>query len=156
MALPLGPGHRVPKISLPSTEGKNISLENYAGKKNIVLYFYPEDYSPGCTKEACAFRDSLQMYETADTVVLGVSTDSLEKHKAFSKRHALPFPLLSDTDGVMTRWFGVYDDQNHEAKRVTFLIGKDGLIKKVWENVHVDNHSSEVLNEIKSPKHDQK
>ena len=150
MALPLGAGHRAPKISLPSTEGKKISLEDYKDKKNIVLYFYPEDDAPGCTKEACAFRDSLQMYETADTVVLGVSTDSLEKHNAFRRKHGLPFPLLSDQDAVLTRWFGVYDDDANEAKRVTFLIGKDGLIKKVWENVHVNHHVEEVLKEIET------
>ncbi len=150
MALPLGLGHRAPKISLPSTEGREISLQDYIGKKNVVLYFYPEDDTPGCTKEACAFRDSLQMYETANTVVLGVSTDSLDKHKAFREKHSLPFPLLSDEDAVLSRWFGVFDDEANEAKRVTFLIGKDGLIKKVWENVHANHHAEEVLDEIKS------
>ncbi len=149
MALPLGVGHRAPKIALPSTEGKHISLEDYKGKKNVVLYFYPEDDTPGCTKEACAFRDSLTMYERSDTVVLGVSTDGLEKHKAFHEKYKLPFPLLSDEDTVMTRWFGVYDEDANEAKRVTFLIGKDGLIKKVWENVHVDHHAEEVLSRVK-------
>lgn len=84
-------------MSLPSTEGKNISLEDYKDKKNVVLYFYPEDDTPGCTKEACSFRDSLKMYETADTVVLGESTDSLEKHKAFSEKHALRFRFLATT-----------------------------------------------------------
>jgi peroxiredoxin Q/BCP len=149
MALPLGVGHRAPTIALPSTEGRHISLEDYKGKKNVVLYFYPEDDTPGCTKEACAFRDSLKMYENADTVVLGVSTDGLEKHKAFLAKYKLPFALLSDEDTVMTRWFGVYDDNANEAKRVTFLIGKDGLIKRVWENVHVDHHAEEVLEAIR-------
>jgi peroxiredoxin Q/BCP len=148
MALPLGIGHRAPKIALPSTEGRHISLEDYKGKKNVVLYFYPEDDTPGCTKEACAFRDSLQLYERADTVVLGVSTDGLERHKAFLAKYKLPFPLLSDEDAVMTRWFGVYDEDAKEAKRVTFLIGKDGLIKRVWENVRVERHAEEVLREI--------
>ncbi len=149
MALPLGIGHRAPKIALPSTEGKHISLEDYKGKKNVVLYFYPEDDTPGCTKEACSFRDSLSMYESADTVVLGISTDNLDKHGAFLEKLHLPFPLLSDEDAVMTRWFGVYDDNANEAKRVTFLFGKDGLIKKVWENVHVDHHAEEVLAAIR-------
>ena len=145
MALPLGPGHRAPKIALPSSEGKHISLDDYKGKKNVVLYFYPEDDTPGCTKEACSFRDSLQMYETKNTVVIGVSTDNLEKHRAFIEKYGLPFPLLSDEDAVMSRWFGVYNEDAKEARRVTFLIGKDGLIKRVWDNVHADHHGEEVL-----------
>lgn len=149
MAIPLGAGHRAPKIALPSTEGRHVSLEDYKGRKNVVLYFYPEDDTPSCTTEACSFRDSLKMYETADTVVLGVSTDSLDKHRAFLEKYHLPFPLLSDEDAVMTRWFGVYDEDAKEAKRVTFLIGKDGLIKRVWDNVHVDHHAEEVLQALR-------
>jgi peroxiredoxin Q/BCP len=148
MALPLGPGHRVPSIALPSSEGRPISLDEYTGKKNIVLYFYPEDDTPKCTKEACSFRDSLTMYENAETVVLGVSTDGLNKHKAFIEKYGLPFPLLSDEDAVMSRWFGVFDEERKKAKRVTFLIGKDGLIKRVWDSVLVDRHAEEILHYI--------
>lgn len=148
MAVPLAIGHRVPNITLPSSDGKQICLTDYAGTKNIVLFFYPEDETPGCTKEACAFRDSLTSFEKKDTVILGVSTDSLEKHTKFIANNNLPFPLLSDSEAVLSRWFGVYDEDEGEARRVTFLIGKDGRVKEVWDPVKVDGHADDVLHSI--------
>ncbi len=148
MVISLAIGHRIPDISLPSSEGKDICLTEFTGMKNIVLYFYPEDETSGCTKEACAFRDSIRAFEEKDTVVLGVSTDSLAKHKDFINNHKLPFPLLSDNDAVLSRWFGVYDESEGEARRVTFLIGKDGRVRKVWDPVKVDGHAEDVLHSI--------
>jgi peroxiredoxin Q/BCP len=151
MSLPLQPGSRVPSIALPSTEGKHISLDEFKDKKRIVLYFYPEDDTPSCTKEACAFRDDIHLYQMKDSIILGVSTDPLDSHLIFKQKYTLPFTLLSDMDAVMSRAFGVYDEEAKEARRVTFIIGKDGIIQKVFDNVKVARHAEEVLNALPLP-----
>lgn len=151
MSILLQPGDAVPDISLPSSEGRNISLEEFRGRKNVVLYFYPEDDTPGCTKEACAFRDDIQLYRMKDSVILGVSTDSIASHMKFKDRYALPFTLLSDVDAMVSRQFGVYDEDAKEARRVTFIIGKDGIIKKVFDKVQTAHHSAEVIGILPNP-----
>ena len=145
MSILLQPGDAVPQVSLPSTDGRSISLGEFKGKKNVVLYFYPEDDSPGCTKEACAFRDDITLYRMKDSVILGVSTDSIDSHMKFKEKFGLPFTLLSDADTTVSRQFGVYDEPSKEARRVTFIIGKDGIIKKVFDKVKAAQHSVEVL-----------
>ena len=147
----LQPGDAVPRVSLPSTEERNISLEEFRGKKNIVLYFYPEDDTPGCTKEACAFRDDIQLYRMKDSVILGVSTDSIGSHMKFKDKYGLPFTLLSDVNAAVSRQFGVYDENAKEAKRITFIIGKDGVIKKVFNKVQAAQHSAEVISILPNP-----
>jgi peroxiredoxin Q/BCP len=151
MSLPLQAGSRVPSIALPSSEGRHISLDEFKGKKRIVLYFYPEDDTPGCTKEACAFRDDIRLYQMKDSVILGVSTDDVDSHLRFKDKYSLPFTLLSDVDAVMSRAFGVYDEEAKEARRVTFIIGKDGIIQKVFHNVRVARHTTEVLEALPNP-----
>ena len=151
MNILLQPGDTVPNISLRSTEGRTISLEEFRGKKNVVLYFYPEDDTPGCTKEACGFRDDIQLYRMKDSVILGVSTDSIESHMKFKEKYGLPFTLLSDIDATVSRRFGVYDEDAKEARRVTFIIGKDGIIKKVFDKVKAVQHSAEVMSILPNP-----
>ncbi len=151
MSALLQAGDFVPEISLPSSEGRNISLEEFKGKKNVVLYFYPEDDTPGCTKEACAFRDDIQLYRMKDGVILGVSTDSIASHMKFKDKYGLPFTLLSDADATVSRLFGAYDGSAKEARRVTFIIGKDGIIKKVFDKVQTAHHSAEVISSLQNP-----
>jgi len=151
MSILLQPGDAMPDISLPSSEGRYIPLEEFRGKKNVVLYFYPEDDTPGCTKEACAFRDDIQLYRMKDSVILGISTDSIESHMKFKDKYDLPFTLLSDVDAVVSRQFGVYDEVAKEARRVTFIIGKDGIIKRVFDKVQAAQHSSEVVRILPHP-----
>lgn len=147
-------GEVAPDFSLPSTLGKNISLKDYRGKK-VVLYFYPKDDTPGCTKEACAFRDDLKKYEKVDAVILGVSLDDLDSHQKFIKKYNLPFLLLSDTDARVSKAFGVYKLKNMYGKqfwgivRTTFLIDEKGKIEKIFPKVKVEGHSEEVLEFLK-------
>ena len=144
-------GRPAPDFSLPSTTGENISLKQFKGKKTVVLYFYPKDGTPGCTREACDFRDHAAELEAAKVVVLGVSTDSLESHQHFKEKQKLPFPLLSDEDGAVSRLFGVYKQKNLYGKkslgieRTTFVIDRTGRIAQIWPKVKVDGHVQDVL-----------
>lgn len=144
-------GDPAPDFSLPSTEGGNISLKEYQGKKTVVLYFYPKDDTPGCTKEACSFRDELPKFEKKDTVILGVSLDGLDSHQKFIKKYDLPFTLLSDEAGKVSAAFGVYKEKNMYGRkfwgieRSTFIIGKDGKIKQIFRKVQVDGHAHAIL-----------
>jgi peroxiredoxin Q/BCP len=144
-------GRPAPDFSLPSTTGENISLKQFKGKKTVVLYFYPKDESPGCTREACDFRDHEAEFETAKVVVLGVSTDSLESHRHFQEKQKLPFPLLSDEDAAVSKLYGVYKQKNLYGKkhlgieRTTFVIDKTGRVAQIWPKVKVDGHIQDVL-----------
>ena len=147
-------GKKAPAFTLPSSGGK-VRLSEYAGEKNVVLYFYPRDNTPGCTQEACDFRDSFERLNDADTVVLGVSTDSLGSHQKFAEKHSLPFPLLSDEDHAVAEKYGVWVEKKNYGKtymgmqRATFLIGKDGKIKAAWPKVKVAGHVDEVAEVLK-------
>ncbi len=119
--------------------------------KTIVLYFYPKDDTPGCTKEACNFRDANHLLQKRGVIVLGVSTDDINLHQKFVDKYSLPFPLLADTETTVSQLYGVYGEKNMYGKkymgvnRETFLIDKDGIVRKIWHKVKPDDHSNEVL-----------
>ena len=144
----LAPGAKAPNFTAEATDGSHISLKHYIGKSNVVLYFYPADMTSGCTVEACTFRDQIAKYKKANTVVLGVSTDSREMHQQFTAKDSLNFPLLVDTSRAICNAYGVPVGESGHAKRWTFLIGKDGNIAKVYHTVDVRNHSEELLDDI--------
>ncbi len=149
-------GDPAPDFFLPASNGQKISLKDYRGKKSVVLYFYPKDDTPGCTKEACGFRDTIRQFEAQDTVILGVSLDDESSHKKFIQKYSLPFTLLSDVDHQMSTAYGVYKEKNMYGKtywgieRTTFVIDKAGRIAKIFPKVKVDNHINEVLDFIKT------
>lgn len=143
-------GTPAPEFELPDQDGQLHSLEDYRDQW-VVLYFYPKDETPGCTTEACEFRDNIFAFRDLGVQILGVSLDDVESHKAFAENHGLPFPLLADSDGetstaygVKTRMFGMT-----VAKRQTFIIGPDGNIAKHYEKVNPDEHSAELLADLK-------
>lgn len=144
-------GKPAPDFSLPSTTGGNVTLKQFKGKKTVVLYFYPKDESPGCTKEACAFRDHTEEFERAGVVVLGVSTDPMETHLRFKEKQKLPFPLLSDEGGEVSKMYGVYKQKNLYGKkhqgieRTTFVIDRTGRVAQIWPKVKVDGHIEDVM-----------
>jgi thioredoxin-dependent peroxiredoxin len=143
-------GSSAPDFKLQSDDGKTYSLSDFKGKKQVVLYFYPKDDTPGCTKEACSFRDSLSTLNAAGVQVLGVSNDDLESHAKFRSKYSLNFPLLSDTDGKVSREYGVYKMFDFDGKKIgginrsTFVIDKSGNVKKAIRGVKVDGHVDEV------------
>ncbi len=141
----LAVGTKAPTFTTQDTSGKIVSLENYAGK-NVVLYFYPKDDTPGCTKEACSFRDNYSAYQTKDVAVLGVSMDDVASHQKFTEKFSLPFPLLADTNGAIAKAYGV--DGGGYAKRVTFVIDEKGSIAKVYDSVKTDTHASDILADL--------
>ena len=140
-------GRMAPDFTLPASNGEEISLADYRGKQQVVLYFYPKDDTPGCTREACSFRDNIQKIRDLDAVVLGVSRDSLASHDQFIEKYELPFVLLSDTDGRVCEKYGALVDVDGRKRfqRSTFVIGEDGKIKKAFPKVTVDGHTEEVL-----------
>ena len=146
----LAAGDVAPDFSLPASNGKSVRLSDFRGK-NVVLYFYPKDDTPGCTKEACSFRDTLQKFAEADAVVLGLSKDSAESHAAFIKKYGINFTLLSDEALEVNNLYGTWvEKENYGRKywgteRSTFVIGKDGRIRKIFRKVKVDGHEREVL-----------
>ncbi len=147
-------GDQAPDFSLPNENGKSISLTSLRGKQ-LVLYFYPKDDTPGCTKEACSFRDSLKRVEKAGSAVLGVSLDDGESHRKFIAKHRLPFPLLSDVNAIVSKAYGVYKQKHMYGKkfwgieRSTFVISEAGIIKAAFRKVKVDGHVDEVLAALK-------
>jgi len=149
MADELQVGDKAPDFSRPDQDGKTVSLKSLKGKQ-MVLYFYPKDDTPGCTKEACGFRDSLKAIEKINTVVLGVSMDNAASHHKFIKKYSLPFPLLCDEDGTVSKAYGVYKLKNMYGKtywgieRSTFIIDETGKLKAIFRKVKVDGHVDEV------------
>jgi thioredoxin-dependent peroxiredoxin len=146
----LAVGDQAPDFTLPSSSGKSVKLSDLRGK-NVVLYFYPKDDTPGCTKEACTFRDNLPKFGEVDAVVLGVSKDSLDSHADFIKKYGLNFTLLSDEDLKVNNLYHTWvEKENYGRKywgteRSTFVIGKDGKINRIFRKVKVDGHELEVL-----------
>lgn len=149
-------GHKAPDFDLPSSEGKNIALKDFRGKKNVVVYFYPKDDTPGCTVEACGFRDRIKDIEKHDAVVLGVSPDSVDAHGKFIKKFKLSFPLLADTEKAMCRDYGVWVEKSMYGRkymgvaRTTFVIDKEGKVSRVFEKVKPEGHNEEVIDALKS------
>lgn len=148
-------GDKAPTFDLPTFPSGRTKLSQFKGKQNVVLYFYPRDDTPGCTTEACGFRDEIKGFELADTVVLGVSTDSVDSHKKFAEKFSLPFPLLADEDHVVAEKYGVWVEKNMYGKksmgiqRATFVIDKQGKIAAVWPRVKVEGHVAAVADVLK-------
>ncbi len=140
-------GDAAPDFELPETSGGRIKLSDFRSKKNVVLYFYPRDDTSGCTKEACGFRDDLETIKSLDTEVIGVSSDSVESHKAFSQKFSLTFPLVSDTEKELAAKYGV--PAMLVYKRVTFIINKEGKISHVFPEVNASTHSTQVIDSLK-------
>lgn len=153
LAMPLNIGDPAPSFKALTTIGEEISLANLLGKK-VVLYFYPKDDTPGCTKEACGFRDQWAHYQAKGIVVLGVSKDSVASHQKFTQKYALPFPLLSDPDAVMAEAYGVWGEKKFMGKtylgvnRTTFLIDENGKIAHIWSKVKTATHAEDVLSTV--------
>lgn len=155
MASELKEGDLAPDFTLRSSDGSSIHLKDLRGK-NVILYFYPKDDTPGCTKEACSFRDNLPEFQNMNAVVLGVSKDSLESHNDFIKKYGLNFTLLSDDELKVNHLYDTWREKNMYGKkswgteRSTFVIGADGRIKKIFRRVSVDGHEKAVLEALAS------
>ncbi len=143
-------GDRAPDFTLPRDGGGEISLAELKGRPTVI-YFYPKDDTPGCTKEACGFRDAWQDVTDAGINVVGVSRDSVKKHDKFKAKHELPFPLIADEDGTLCQAFGVWKEKNMYGKktmgieRSTFLLDAEGVVRQAWRKVKVDGHVDKVL-----------
>jgi len=139
-----------PDFTTTANDRRIVSLSSFLGK-NVILYFYPKDSTPGCTKEACAFRDEYAEFKKKGAVVLGVSTDSVKSHGEFIEKHKLPFPLLVDEDKKIVNAYGAYGQKSFMGfkyvgtHRITFLIGPDGIIRKIWLKVKPAKHAREIL-----------
>ncbi|GLJ04047.1 thioredoxin-dependent thiol peroxidase [Bacillus sp. YKCMOAS1] len=148
-------GQQVPDIELTGDNGEKVKLSDFKGK-HIVLYFYPKDMTPGCTTEACDFRDRHQSFAELDAVIIGVSPDSQDKHRKFKEKHDLPFLLLVDDEQKLSEAFGVWKLKKNFGKeymgieRSTFLINKEGTLVKEWRKVKVKDHVEEALEELKA------
>jgi len=148
-------GKKAPNFKLKNQNGEVISLNDFKGK-NVVLYFYPKDDTTGCTAEACSFRDDFPKFEKINTVILGVSPDSVESHKKFEQKYNLNFNLLSDEKKEVVEKYGVWKEKNMYGRkymgveRTTFIIGPDGKIKKIFRKVKVNGHNKEVLEVLNS------
>ncbi|HZG58983.1 MAG TPA: thioredoxin-dependent thiol peroxidase [Anoxybacillus sp.] len=147
-------GQLAPDFELPASNGKTVRLSDFRGK-NVVLYFYPKDMTPGCTTEACDFRDYHQQFADLNAVILGVSTDSIERHKKFIEKYNLPFLLLADEEHKVAEKYGVWKLKKNFGKeymgieRSTFVIDKEGKLVKEWRKVKVKGHVEEALVYIK-------
>lgn len=147
-------GSKAPQITLTDADGKKVKLSDFKGQK-VVLYFYPRDNTPGCTKEACGFRTDLPKFKRANTTVLGVSTDTEASHQKFRDNYDLNFPLLADTEHKVADAYGVWQEKNMYGKkswgikRTTFIIDEEGRISKVFKKVNTETHSKDVLDALK-------
>jgi peroxiredoxin Q/BCP len=146
----IDPGKKAPAFSLPDQEGAKHSLADYAGRP-VVVYFYPKDDTPGCTKESCAFQENLPQFKKSKAAVLGVSVLNSASKAKFADKYGLKFPLLADEDHSMMEKYGVWQEKSMYGKkymgvaRTTYLIGPDGKVVKRWDGVKVDGHAEEVL-----------
>ncbi|MFK8027204.1 MAG: peroxiredoxin [Gammaproteobacteria bacterium] len=149
-AMTIETGQHAPEFQLNDQHGKTHSLEMYRGQW-VVLYFYPKNDTPGCTKQACAFRDEYKTISAHNTQILGVSVDSSESHDEFANKYHLPFPLLSDTQGRVAKQYNALTSLGFIkfAKRHTFIIDPDGKISMVYRNVDVSSHSDQILSDLK-------
>ena len=150
LELKLKEGDQAPAFNAATSGGGRLSLADCKGN-NVILYFYPRDDTPGCTKEACAFRDDFAAFKQKGAVVLGVSPDSVKSHDKFVTKFKLPFTLLADEDKAIVQAYGVWGEKSFMGRkylgvyRVTFLIGPGGVIKKIWPKVKPEEHAAEVL-----------
>ena len=155
MAKDVAVGQMAPELSIPDQDGQTVTLKSFRGKQ-VVLYFYPKDDTPGCTKESCDFRDVESQILRAGGAILGVSLDGRESHQKFIKKFGLPFQLLSDEDAAISKAYGVYKEKNMYGRkywgieRSTFIIGSEGKLKAIFRKVKVDGHADEVLAALKA------
>lgn len=146
-------GKKAPDFSLSSDTGETVTLKDFRGKK-VVLYFYPKDDTPGCTKEACDFQANRKKFKTMNAVILGVSADGVESHQKFKKKFGLDFPLLSDPDKEAVKAYGVWKQKSMYGKtymgieRTTFIIDEKGVVQKIFPKVKVTDHIEEVLKNL--------
>ena len=146
-------GNKAPDFTALDQNGKKVKLSSFKGKKNVVLYFYPKDMTPGCTTQACDFRDQKKKFK--NTVILGVSIDSQERHQKFIEKYDLHFTLLADTEKKLAQKYGVWQEKKLYGKtfmgivRTTFLIDKKGTVRKILPKVKVKNHIEELLADLK-------
>ncbi len=149
-------GNSIPNFSAPATSDTTFELSNYTGKSNLVIYFYPKDSTPGCTTEGQNFRDLHKEFLEHDTEIFGVSRDTMRRHENFKAKQAFPFELISDEDETVCKLFDViqlkklYGKEYMGIVRSTFLIDKEGILRKEWRGVRVKGHADEVLEEVKS------
>lgn len=145
---------KAPSFSLLNDENKKISLKDFAGQK-VILYFYPKDDTPGCTKEACDFKDSMNKIKKSDAIVVGVSKDSVERHQTFKKKNRLNFSLLADVEGKVCKKYGVWKEKSMYGRkymgieRSTFILDEKGKILKAYYGVKVPGHVDQVIKELK-------
>ena len=144
-------GERAPDFTLPDQNGKDVRLSDLLGKKNIVLYFYPKDDTPGCTTEACSFRDSYEVFKEAGAEVIGVSSDSVDAHQRFATKNRLPYILLSDVGGALRKQYGVPTTFGLMPGRVTYIIDKQGVVRHIFSSQFTpQKHITEALNTLQS------
>ena len=143
-------GEQAPDFTLPSNFGEEVSLSDFRGKKAVVLFFYPKDGTPVCTKEACGFRDTYEDFVEAGAVVIGVSSDSLESHKSFAAKNRLPFILLSDSEGSLRKAFGVQKSLGFMPGRVTYTIDKNGVVRDIFSSpMSAEAHVKQSLETVR-------
>lgn len=143
--MPLNVGDTAPDFTVKDANGNTVKLSDYAGS-TVVLYFYPKDDTPGCTKQACSFRDNYTQYTSKGIPVLGISRDDESTHQKFAEKYSLPFPLLADTDGALAKAYDV--DGGGYAKRVTFIVDGDGKISQVYTTIQTDTHATDILDAL--------
>ncbi len=143
-------GAKAPAFEAKDQSGRVVRLADFAGKSNVVLYFYPKDDTPGCTAEACSLRDGYRAILATGAAVLGVSADDADSHQAFAKKFDLPFPLLADPKGIILEAYGVKMPVLGIAKRVTFIIDRQGQIRRILRNVDTKHHDQQVLEILKT------
>lgn len=143
-------GDRIPDFSAVDTNGDLFSVGDWIGKKNLVIYFYPKDDTPGCTAEACNFRDQYAEFKELDAEVIGISSDSVQSHKQFGEKHNLPFVLLSDKDKKIRKMFGVPNDfLGLIPGRTTYVVDKNGIIQFVFDSINAKNHIKKAFDFLK-------
>jgi peroxiredoxin Q/BCP len=146
-------GNKAPDFTAVDQDGSKVKLSSFKGEKNVVLYFYPKDMTPGCTTQACDFRDQYKKFK--NTVIIGVSIDSMERHQKFIEKYNLPFTLITDTDKKVVQKYGVWQEKKLYGKtfmgivRTTFIIDKNGTIQKIFPKVKVKTHIADVLAALK-------
>ena len=143
-------GEAAPEFDLPDAGGQRVRLSDFRGKRSVVLYFYPKDDTPGCTKEACSFRDSYESFKDAGAEVIGVSSDSEASHQKFSEKFKLPFRLVADTGGAVRKRYGIPATLGLLPGRVTFVIDRDGIVRHVFNSqLQATKHVDEALTVLK-------
>jgi peroxiredoxin Q/BCP len=141
MGIKVKVGDKAPDFEGATSDGNALALKDFLRRKNVVLYFYPKDDTPGCTREACSFRDNMEVIRAMGAEVVGVSLDSAESHKKFSAKYRLPFPLVSDRKKRIAKAYGVLKDSATSTDRVTFIIDKNGRIAEIFPKVDVTQHT---------------